>query len=134
AGVSWIGSVESARQGLGACAHASRHFPAAAEEITLRDVDTADEAVHRRESATDRENAGGPLDDLDVHDDLRLGGAGRGGDVDGLEEAQVDQPLARPLHFLQGEELTLLERDLAAQDLVLTPHVAHDVAPLDVDF
>ena len=45
-------------------------------------------------------------------------------DVDALEVAEVDEPLAGPLHLLQGEEITLHERDLAAQDAVLAAGVA----------
>src|SRR5947207_6926862 len=113
--------------GLGARTDARRGVPAAAEEVPLGDVDTAEKAVDGREAAADREDAGGPLDDVDVHDDLRLVGAGRRVDVHGLEEAEVDQALARALHFLEGEELALLERNFAPQALVLAAHVADGV-------
>ncbi len=45
-------------------------------------------------------------------------------DVDALEVAQVDEPLAGPLQLLQREEVALHERDLAAEDAVLAAGVA----------
>ena len=128
-----LGEADDALLGLRAGADPRRRFPALPEEVALRDVDRPEEAVDGREAAADREQAGRPLDHVDVHDDLRLVGAGRRRDVDGFEKAEVEQPLARPLHLLQREELALHERDLAAQDLVLAAHVADDVDPLDVD-
>src|SRR5262249_59201077 len=107
--------------------------PARAKEVALGEANGAAGGVDGQVAAADAEDAGGPLDHHHVRDDLGLVGAGLRVDVDGLEEPQVDEPLPRTLLGLQGIELALVQRQLAAQDLVLAPDVAADIDTLDVD-
>src|SRR3990170_476610 len=72
----WLGEADHALLAIGARADPDRRLPAAAEEVALRQVDRADEAVHRRVAAADAEEAGRLLGHLDVDDDLRLVGPG----------------------------------------------------------
>src|SRR6266508_893979 len=83
-------------------------------------------------AAADAEEPRGSLDHVDVHDDLGLVRAGLRRDRHALEKAQVDELLPGPLPFLQRVEVPFAQRELAAQDLVLAPHVAADIDPLDV--
>src|SRR5215813_596889 len=118
---------------LGARAYLDRRQPAATEEVVLREVDRAQQAVGGGESTTDREQARRPLGDVDVDDDLRLVRAGRRVDIDLLEVAEVGEALLAALQLAQREDLTLGHLQLAAQDLVLAAHVARDIDALDVD-
>src|SRR5262249_9313180 len=118
--------------GLRAGADPDRHLPAAAQEVALGEVDRTDEGVDRGIAAADAEQTGGPLHHDDVHDDLRLVGAGLRLDVDRLEVAEVDEPLAGLFPVLERVEIALVERQLAPEDLVLAPDVPADVDPLDV--
>src|SRR6266571_4095826 len=128
-----VREAQGALLGRGAGPDPERHLPAPPQEVVLDEVDRADERVHRRVAATDREEPGGPLGHVDVDDDLALVRAGVRRHVHPVEVVQVHQPLAGALELLQGEEVALDHRNLATQDLVLTPRVARDVDALDVD-
>ena len=114
-----------------AAPQAHRRLPTTPQKVALREVDGADEAIHRREAAAQAEDARGAFGDLDVDDDLRLVRPRLRVDVDLLEVAEVHELLAGPLLLLQRVQVALVERNLAAQDLVLAPHVAADVDALD---
>src|SRR5258706_3464389 len=129
-----VGKADGPLLRLDTGADPDRDLPAAAQEVALREVDRADQRVHRGVAAADAEQAGRSLDDHDVHDDARLVGAGLRVDVDGLEVAEVDEPLAGPFPGLERVEINLVQLHLTAQDLVLAPDVAADVDALDVHF
>src|SRR5574341_1535403 len=112
-------------------ADAERRLPATTEEVPLREVDRADEAVHRGVAAAEAEDPGGALGDVHVDDDLGLVGPGLRGHLHLLEISQVHEPLARAVLLLQRVQVAFVERDLAMQDLVLAPGFARDVDPLD---
>src|SRR5207245_1889720 len=113
-----------------AAPQAHRRLPTTPQEVALRKVDGADEAIHRREAAAQAEDARGAFGDLDVDDDPRLVGPRLRVDLDLLEVAEVHELLASPLFLLQRVQVALVEGDLTSQDLVLTPHVSADVDAL----
>src|SRR2546428_4794757 len=113
-----------------ATAQAHRRLPAAPQDVALREVDGADEAVHGREAAAQAEDARGAFGDLDVDDDPCLVGPWLRVDLDLLEVTEVHELLAGPLFLLQRVQVALMEGDLTSEDLVLTPHVAADVDAL----
>src|SRR5438874_1577370 len=124
----WLGHPSSARQRCHGC-----RLPAPPEEVALRQVDGADEAVHRRVAAAEAEQPGRLLGHVHVNDDLGLVRPRLRRDVHLLEVSEVHELLACPLLLLQGVQVTLVQRDLTPQDLVLAADVAGNVDPLDVD-
>src|SRR6185295_1529766 len=77
-------------------AQAEEHLPALAEEVALREVEGAEDAVLGAVAAADREETGGLLGHVDVDDDLVLGGPGGGLGLDLVEVVEVGQPLLGP--------------------------------------
>ena len=70
-----LGEADGAGLEILAAAQAEEHLPALAEEVALREVESAEDAVLRAVAAADREEAGGLLGHVDVDDDLVLGRA-----------------------------------------------------------
>ena len=128
-----LGEAQLSLLDVGARADLDGGKPAAAQEVVLREIDGAEDAVRRGEAAADREEAGRPLRHVDVDDDLRLVGPGRRVHLDLFEVAEVGEALLAALQLPQRENLALGHLQLAAQDLVLAADVARDVDPLDVD-
>src|SRR5204862_5467725 len=116
----------------GAPAQPEGELVAAPEEVALREIQRADEAVDGGEATADGEQARGLLGHLDVDDGLRTVRPGLGGSHHVVEIAEVHEALSGALELLQGEELALLHGELAAQHLVLAAQVAADVDALDV--
>src|SRR5262249_31352836 len=128
-----LGEVDAAVLHLCAAGDHQAHDPAASEEVPLREVQRADQAIGRAVPATDREEAGGFLGDVDRDDDLVLGRPGRGRRVDLVEVVQVDQLLLGAGELLRRVEIAFRHRDLTAQDLFLAARVPGDVDALDED-
>src|SRR5215470_7974503 len=116
-----------------AAAHAEEQLVALAEEVVLRQVQRAQGAVLGAVPAADRKHAGRLFRDVDVDDDLVLGGARDGLGLDLLEVVQVRQLLLRADQLLRREEVALGHRKLAAENLLLAPRVSSDVDALDED-
>src|SRR5204863_837103 len=93
-----VGDTDHALLSLAAAAQAHRDLQAAPQEVALREVDGAHEAVHRREPAAQAEDARGAFGDLDVDDDLRLVRPRLRVDVDLLEVAEVQDPKSTRLN------------------------------------
>src|SRR5499433_727234 len=109
------------------------HLEASPEEVVLGKVHRADGAVLGAVAAAHGEEAGGLLRDVDVDDDLVLGRARSGLDVDLLEVVQVGQLLLGPLELLRREEIAFGHGNFAPEDLLLAARVARDVDPLHED-
>src|SRR6266478_8483670 len=129
-----LGEADGAGLEVLATPQAEEHLPALAEKVPLRQVEGAEDAVLGAVAASDREEPGGLLGDVDVDDDLVLGGPGGGFGLDLVEVVEIGQLLLRAGELLAREEVPLRHRELPPEDLLLAAGVARDVDPLHVGF
>ena len=97
----------------------------------MRDV--ADHAFTGRVARAERQLAGRLLDQLDIENDAVGRGARPALDLDGLEEAQLLQPLLGLVDHQRIVGIAFRQAELAADHVVPRARVADDVDALDVD-
>ena len=106
---------------------------ALAEQVALMDADIGERTVRGRIADADLELAGRLLLDIGMDDRLVGRAAGRIGDIDLLEEAEIVDALLGAVELRRVERIAFDQAELAADDAVLRAEVAGDVDALDIN-